>query len=140
MLLLLVSATLFGVGAWQLPAWMVGAGLAVLLLMASLMAFRRHRQLMVIGDAILALAAPASDLTALASVEALAARARGPVSRLASALLRWREAECRRRCAEREVHRLAYYDTLTGLPNWRLMSEHLANCRATSFRSPRRRG
>ncbi|SDK46566.1 putative bifunctional diguanylate cyclase/phosphodiesterase [Billgrantia gudaonensis] len=135
MLLLLASATLFGIGVWQLPAWMVGAGLAVLLLIASLMAFRLHRQLMVIGDAILALAAPASDLTALTPVEALAGRARGPTGRLASALLRWREAECRRRCAEREVHRLAYYDTLTDLPNWRLMSEHLAHSLELSRRN-----
>ncbi|RUA23177.1 hypothetical protein DSL92_01130 [Billgrantia gudaonensis] len=75
---------------------------------------------------------PGFHLTALAPVEALAGRG-SKAGWLRHC--RWREAECRRRCAEREVHRLVYYDTLTDLPNWRLMSEHLANSLKLSHRN-----
>ncbi|ABI56186.1 EAL domain-containing protein [Alkalilimnicola ehrlichii MLHE-1] len=42
-----------------------------------------------------------------------------------------------RKEAERQVHRLAFYDTLTGLPNRRLLLERLAHCLRGNHRSRR---
>ncbi|EWH01903.1 hypothetical protein Q427_11630 [Halomonas sp. BC04] len=42
-------------------------------------------------------------------------------------MLRLRESEARRLVAERKAHQLTHFDGLTELPNWHMMSEHLAH-------------
>ena len=54
------------------------------------------------------------------AVEHLSQQHSGPLQRIALSLLSFRDTEQQRRDAEQQVHQLAYYDTLTDLPNWRL--------------------
>lgn len=104
----------------------LGAGLLTLMISAAMFAaWRINRRLITVGDAILALSNRGQALPDLATIQKLSQHHSGPLKRIASALLTVRETERQRREAECQVHRLAHYDTLTGLPNWRLMKEHL---------------
>ena len=108
-----------------LLAWL-GAGVLGLLISAGVFAaWRINRRLITVGDAILALSSRGQALPDFTAVQRLSQHHSGPLKRIASALLTVRETERQRREAECQVHRLAHYDTLTGLPNWRLMKEHL---------------
>ncbi|MEC4768469.1 EAL domain-containing protein [Halomonas sp. CUBES01] len=104
----------------------LGAGLLALLIGAAVLAaWRINRRLLTIGDAILAISNRDQALPDFATIQQLSQHHSGPLKRIASALLNVREIEQQRREAECQVHRLAHYDTLTGLANWRLMKEHL---------------
>ncbi|MFN2410266.1 MAG: putative bifunctional diguanylate cyclase/phosphodiesterase [Halomonas sp.] len=105
--------------------WLGLALASVLVIAAVFAAWRINRQLVIVGDAILALSNTRQALPGFADMQRLSQRRSGPLRRVALALLSFRETEQRRREAERKVHRLAYYDSLTQLPNWRLMKEHL---------------
>lgn len=103
-----------------------GIGFLGLLISAAFFAaWRINKRLVTLGDAILALSNSHQHLPGFQAVEKLSLQHSGPLKRIASALLTFREAEQQRRAAERKIHQLAYYDTLTALPNWRLMKEHL---------------
>ncbi|MGM0823694.1 MAG: putative bifunctional diguanylate cyclase/phosphodiesterase [Pseudomonadota bacterium] len=105
---------------------LLGVGLlSALAITAVFAAWRINRRLVTVGDAILALSNTRQALPDFADMQRLSQRHSGPLKRIASALLSFRKTEQQRREAEFKVHRLAYYDTLTQLPNWRLMKEHL---------------
>ncbi|MDP3533824.1 MAG: EAL domain-containing protein [Halomonas sp.] len=111
----------------------IGLGLFALLISAALFAaWRINRRLVTVGDAILALSDNRQPLPDLQRVERLSRKHTGPLQRIAVALLSLRDTEQKRRHAERQVHQLAYYDSLTGLPNWRLMKEHLQHSLETN--------
>lgn len=108
-----------------LLGWL-GAGLLALMISAMVFAaWRINRRLTTVGDALLALSNRHQALPDFAAIQQLSQRQSGPLRRIATALLTVRETERQRREAECQVHRLAHYDTLTGLPNWRLMKERL---------------
>ncbi|MCP1317320.1 bifunctional diguanylate cyclase/phosphodiesterase [Halomonas sp. 707B3] len=112
--------------------WM-GVGLFVLLISAAfLAAWRINQRLVTVGDAILALSDSRQELPDMQAIERLSQKHSGPLKRIALALLSFRVTEQQRRAAERQVHQLAYYDTLTDLPNWRLMKEHLQHSLETN--------
>jgi len=105
---------------------LLGVGLLSILAIAAVFAsWRINRRLVTVGDAILALSNTRQELPEFADIQRLSQRRDGQLKRIASALLSFRKTEQQRREAEFKVHRLAYYDTLTQLPNWRLMKEHL---------------
>ncbi|QNI04115.1 EAL domain-containing protein [Halomonas sp. SH5A2] len=105
--------------------WLGLGLLSVLVIAAVFAAWRINRRLVMVGDAILALSDTRQALPDFAAIQRLSQRRSGPLTRIASALLSFRKTEQQRREAERKVHRLAYYDSLTQLPNWQLMKEHL---------------
>ncbi|MCO7247843.1 GGDEF domain-containing phosphodiesterase [Halomonas sp. Mc5H-6] len=114
----------------------VGLGLLGILVVAAVFAaWRINRRLVMVGDAILALSNTRQALPDFADIQRLSQRHRGPLKRIASALLSFRKTEQQRREAERKVHRLAYYDSLTQLPNWQLMKEHLHHSLDTNQRT-----
>ena len=105
---------------------LLGVGLLSILAIAAVFAsWRINQRLVTVGDAILALSNTRQELPEFADIQRLSQRRDGQLKRIASALLSFRKTEQQRREAEFKVHRLAYYDTLTQLPNWRLMKEHL---------------
>jgi len=111
----------------------LGLGLFALLISAAfLAAWRINQRLVTVGDAILALSDNHQALPDMQAVERLSKQHSGPLQRIALSLLSFRDTEQQRREAERQVHQLAYYDTLTDLPNWRLMKEHLQHSLETN--------
>ncbi|KPQ21932.1 putative bifunctional diguanylate cyclase/phosphodiesterase [Halomonas sp. HL-93] len=103
-----------------------GLGLVCVLIGgAAFASWRINRRLMIIGDAILDLSTSHQTIPDFDDIQRISQRHSGPLKHIATALLSFRKTEQKRREAERKVHRLAYYDTLTQLPNWRLMKEHL---------------
>ncbi|MFI2818393.1 putative bifunctional diguanylate cyclase/phosphodiesterase [Vreelandella piezotolerans] len=111
----------------------LGLGLFALLISAAfLAAWRINHRLVTVGDAILALSDNRRALPDLQAIERLSQQHSGPLKRIALSLLSFRDTEQQRREAERQVHQLAYYDTLTDLPNWRLMKEHLQHSLETN--------
>ncbi|HAA45223.1 MAG: diguanylate cyclase/phosphodiesterase with PAS/PAC sensor(s) [Halomonas sp. 54_146] len=111
-------------------------GILFLLLIAAVFAaWRINKRLLVVGDAILELSNPHQTLPALSAVERMSHQQSGPFKRLAKALLSFRDNERQRRNAEKKVHQLAYYDTLTSLPNWRLLREHLQHSIETNHQT-----
>ncbi|BBI53332.1 hypothetical protein HORIV_57530 [Vreelandella olivaria] len=87
---------------------------------------------MIIGDAILSLSKSQQKLPDFQAIEQMSRQRSGSLTRIAIALMTFRDAEKQRREAECKVHRLAYFDTLTQLPNWQLMREHLQHSLDTS--------
>ena len=111
----------------DIALWLGLAMMAVLIGAAIFAAWRINKRLMVVGDAILSLSS-ANDHQYLPDFKAIAqlsSQHSGSMKHIASALMTFRQSEQQRREAEQKIHRLAYYDTLTDLPNWRLMKEHL---------------
>jgi len=94
--------------------------------------WRSNKRLMIIGDAILSLANSQQQLSNFQAIEQLSRQRRGSLKRIAIALMTFQDAEKQRKEAECKIHRLAYYDTLTQLPNWQLMKEHLQHSLDTS--------
>ncbi|NYS60457.1 putative bifunctional diguanylate cyclase/phosphodiesterase [Vreelandella salicampi] len=109
--------------------------LSLLIIAAVFAAWRMNKRLMLVGDAILELSNPRQTLPALSAIERISHRQSGPLKRLADALLTFRDNERQRRDAEKKVHQLAYYDTLTDLPNWRLLREHLQHSIETNHKT-----
>ncbi|CEP34636.1 MULTISPECIES: putative bifunctional diguanylate cyclase/phosphodiesterase [unclassified Halomonas] len=105
--------------------WLGIAMMGVLISAAFFASWRINKRLMVVGDAILSLSKRRQPLPDFHAIEKLRQKHSGPLKRITSALITLRDAEQQRREAEQKIHRLAYYDTLTELPNWRLMKEHL---------------
>lgn len=117
----------------QTAALWVGIGILAALIGAALFfVWRTNQRLMVVGDAILSLASSHKNLPDLQAIEKLSQQKSGSLKRIAAALIAFREAEQQRSDAEHRVHQLAYYDSLTELPNWRLMKEHLQRSLETS--------
>ncbi|MGS2742374.1 putative bifunctional diguanylate cyclase/phosphodiesterase [Halomonas sp. LS-001] len=113
----------------------LGLGIGALLLLAlaaMLVAWRMNRHLITLGNALLSLSTPHQEAPALLDVQALNLTHSGPLKHLADALLTFRDTECQRSRAEKQLHQLAYYDELTDLPNWRLMREHLQHSLETN--------
>ncbi|MFQ3789628.1 putative bifunctional diguanylate cyclase/phosphodiesterase [Halomonas sp. A29] len=104
-----------------------GAILALMLVAAFYSARILNRHLLIIAEGLLALSHPHREVPELPRVQRLAELGRGQLQQLALAVLRLRESEARRLVAERKAHQLAHFDGLTELPNWRMMSEHLAH-------------
>lgn len=94
--------------------------------------WRSNKRLMIIGDAILSLSKSQQKLPDFQAIEQMSRQRSGSLTRIAIALMTFRDAEKQRREAECKVHRLAYFDTLTQLPNWQLMREHLQHSLDTS--------
>ncbi|MGP9767968.1 putative bifunctional diguanylate cyclase/phosphodiesterase [Halomonas sp. AOP13-D3-9] len=115
--------------------WLGIAMMGVLISAAFFASWRINKRLMVVGDAILALSKRQEPLPNFHAIEQLRQKHSGPLKRIATALVTLREAEQQRREAEQKIHRLAYYDTLTKLPNWRLMKEHLQHSLEISHQS-----
>lgn len=110
-----------------------GIGLFSLLLGAAMIAaWRINQRLVIVGDAILALSKRSDQLPDMQAVERLSQQHSGTLQRIAVSLLSLRDSEHQRRHAEQQVHQLAYYDSLTELPNWRLMREHLQHSLETN--------
>ncbi|CAD5256638.1 MULTISPECIES: putative bifunctional diguanylate cyclase/phosphodiesterase [Halomonadaceae] len=105
--------------------WLGIAMMGVLISAAFFASWRINKRLMVVGDAILSLSKRRQPLPDFHAIEQMRQQHSGPLKRIASALIALKDAEQQRREAEQKIHRLAYYDTLTKLPNWRLMKEHL---------------
>lgn len=104
----------------------VGVGiLALMISIAILVAWRINRRLMTVGDAILALSNSHKKLPDFKAIKKMSQRRSGSLKRVAKALMTFRDAELQRRKAEHKIHRLAYYDSLTELPNWQLMKQYL---------------
>lgn len=106
--------------------------MGVLIGTALFAAWRTNRRLMTVGDAIMALSKSRQALPPFDDIQRLSQRHRGAWGRIASALLSFKQSEQQRREAECKVHRLAYYDSLTQLPNSRLIREHLQHSLDTS--------
>ncbi|MCL5426741.1 MAG: EAL domain-containing protein [Gammaproteobacteria bacterium] len=115
--------------------WMGISLLGLLISAAFFAAWRINKRLMTVGDAILSLSNSHQHLPDFQAVEKLSLQHSGSLKRIASALMTFREAEQQRRAAEHKIHQLAYYDTLTALPNWRLMKEHLQHSLELSHRT-----
>lgn len=94
--------------------------------------WRSNKRLMIIGDAILSLSNGQQKLSDFQAIEQMSRQRSGSLTRIALALMTFRDAEKQRREAECKVHRLAYFDTLTQLPNWQFMREHLQHSLDTS--------
>jgi diguanylate cyclase (GGDEF)-like protein len=104
----------------------IGIGLLALLISgAFIAAWRINKRLMVVGDAILSLSKRQEPLPDFQAIEQLRQQHSGSFERITTALIALRNAEQQRREAEQKIHQLAYYDTLTELPNWRMLKEHL---------------
>ncbi|SFC00706.1 diguanylate cyclase (GGDEF) domain-containing protein [Marinospirillum celere] len=103
-------------------------GLMLLLVTLVLMLFMVRfvtSKLMVVTRALSRLAHKRDSIPRLRSVEKLEQTTTGEFNSLAKALLAFRDSERLRQKTEEENYRLAYYDNLTGLPNRRLIAEHL---------------
>ncbi|MBT2785942.1 MULTISPECIES: bifunctional diguanylate cyclase/phosphodiesterase [unclassified Halomonas] len=117
----------------QLAALLLGIGMMGGLIGAAFFfVWRSNKRLMIIGDAILSLAERQQTLSDFQAIEQMSRQRSGSLARIAIALMTFRDAEKQRQEAECKVHRLAYFDTLTQLPNWQLMREHLQHSLDTS--------
>lgn len=106
--------------------WMALLSFVVMMGLALVLALRMTRRLRSITEALLSLAqSQQQDLPPLQEMQSLQQEARNEFGDMAQALLRLRDAERERRLAQEQIHHLAYYDSLTQLPNRRLMAEHL---------------
>ncbi len=112
-----------------------GAALLLLLGVATLSARRLNRDLLTLANAIVGLAKKRDNMPELASLQALANDTRGELHPIATALLELRESEKQRQEAEESLHRLTYFDSLTTLPNWRMMDEQLGHALQLSNRT-----
>ncbi|MDQ7735372.1 bifunctional diguanylate cyclase/phosphodiesterase [Halomonas sp. SpR1] len=117
----------------QIATLLVGIGMmGGLIGVALFFVWRSNKRLMIIGDAILSLTNSQQALSDFQAIEQMSRQRSGSLARIANALMTFRDAEKQRREAEYKVHRLAYFDTLTQLPNWQLMREHLQHSLDTS--------
>ncbi|MBZ0331287.1 EAL domain-containing protein [Halomonas sp. ANAO-440] len=104
-----------------------GVTLLLMLLAAFYSARALNRHLLAIGEALLSLSRLRREVPELPRIQRLAERGRGQLRKIAQTVLRLRDSEARRLAAERKAHQLTHFDGLTELPNWHMMSEHLAH-------------
>jgi diguanylate cyclase (GGDEF)-like protein len=104
-----------------------GITLMLMLLVASYSARVLNRHLLAIGEALITLSRLRREVPELPRIQRLADQGRGQLQQIARSVMRLRESEARRLVAERKAHQLSHFDGLTELPNWRMMSEHLAH-------------
>lgn len=109
-------------------------GVVLVLLVVFAIAFRISGHVRDIADALSNLSYNTQDELRLPAIERLKNTSRGEFGRIASVLLRFRDDMERRIQAEKENHRLIFYDALTGLPNRRLLQEQLQYAAGASSR------
>ncbi|WP_417581113.1 putative bifunctional diguanylate cyclase/phosphodiesterase [Nitrincola sp.] len=109
-------------------------GTLLVLLMVFAIAYRVSGHVRDIADALSKLSYNTEDELRLPAIERLKNTSRGEFGRIASALLGFRDDMERRIQAEKENHRLIFYDALTGLPNRRLLEEQLRYAAGASSR------
>ena len=115
----------------------IGLGVLVLLCVGGLVLSRRtSRHLGELASALSKLAEHQDDTPALPRIEALQRSSRGMLQRLANAVLAFRDALQRQQAAEKEAFNLAFYDTLTRLPNRRLLCERMVQAVGECRRHP----
>lgn len=101
------------------------AALLMLLGIAYWLARRASQSMQDLADALHTLAGNQNTEIPLPRVEALHKQGQGELGRLAGAVLAFRNAIERQRQAEATAHQLAFYDTLSQLPNRRMLMERL---------------
>ncbi|MFK7161656.1 EAL domain-containing protein [Marinospirillum sp. MEB164] len=107
-------------------AWLALLSFVVMMGLALLLALRMTRRLRAITEALLSLAhSQQQGVPSLEAMQQIEQQCQNEFGAMAQALLRLRDAEREKRLAQEQVHHLAYYDSLTQLPNRRLMAEHL---------------
>ena len=110
----------------------LGTGLASLLLLfvvAFVVARRSSRQIIQIADALTTLSRSEQQEIPLPQIEVMQ-HGQGELAGIAGTLLKFRNAIERQRAAEQKAFELAFYDPVTGLPNRRLLAEHLEHALA----------
>ncbi|WP_151704314.1 putative bifunctional diguanylate cyclase/phosphodiesterase [Nitrincola alkalilacustris] len=90
------------------------------------------RRMRVIADALKSLAHEQVERVTLPEIEQMRTQGTGELRDIAGALLLFREAIAKRKLAEEQAHQLAYYDSLTSLPNRRLLGDRLEHACAVS--------
>ena len=115
----------------------IGLGVLVLVCAGGLLLSRRtSRHLGDLASALSKLAEHQDDAPALPRIEALQRSSRGMLQRLANAVLAFRDALQRQQAAEKEAFNLAFYDSLTRLPNRRLLCERMVQAVGECRRHP----
>ncbi len=105
-------------------AFLGACGLVFMMVLAWVSSLLVSRRLRIITEALVAISDKRNPAT-LPEIEKMAQRSAGEFGRVALGLLAFRETEAHRRKAENEAHYLSCYDSLTQLPNRRLIREHL---------------
>lgn len=104
----------------QTAAWLA---LGVLLFLSALALWSArwlNRNLMVVTQALVDMASAhhQGDTNRIQQVQVISEDTRHAFQPIAGALMQLRQADAKRRVAEQNAYRLAYFDSLTGLPNW----------------------
>ncbi|WP_044409100.1 putative bifunctional diguanylate cyclase/phosphodiesterase [Thiomicrospira microaerophila] len=111
-------------------------GLIAVLLLVLLFSSWISRKMAYIADALSQMARSDNCQTILLpNIEQMHAKDSGEFGRMAGALLSFRDAVERRKQAEAEAFELAFYDSLTHLPNRRLLIERLTHALALNHRT-----
>ena len=111
-------------------------GLLLMVLLATFSAGLVSRKMLQIADALSLLArSDHQEKLALPQIEKMQLKSRGEFGRIAGALLSFRDAIERRKQAEDEAFQLAFYDSLTQLPNRNLLVERMQHVISLSERS-----
>ncbi|MBY0455391.1 MAG: EAL domain-containing protein [Burkholderiaceae bacterium] len=105
--------------------WMGLVGLLLLFALTLWVARRSSRRMMDIADALSALTHSESKTIDLPQIEAMQRDVGGELGRIAGTLLAFRSALERQHQAEEEAYQLAFYDSLTQLPNRRMLVERI---------------
>ncbi|QQD20290.1 EAL domain-containing protein [Oceanospirillaceae bacterium ASx5O] len=103
--------------------------LLLLFTVAFLVARRASTQILQIADALTTLSRSEQQEIPLPQIEAMQ-HGQGELAGIAGTLLKFRNAIERQRAAEQKAFELAFYDPVTGLPNRRLLAEHLEHALA----------
>ena len=98
--------------------------LLLLFTVAFVVARRASTQILQIADALTTLSHSEQQEIPLPQIEAMQ-HGNGEMAGIAGTLLKFRNAIERQRAAEQKAFELAFYDPVTGLPNRRLLAEHL---------------
>src|SRR5690606_21260130 len=96
---------------------------------AFLVARRASTQILQIADALTTLSRSEQQEIPLPQIEVMQ-HGNGEMAGIAGTLLKFRNAIERQRAAEQKAFELAFYDPVTGLPNRRLLAEHLEHALA----------
>lgn len=111
------------------------AGLGLMLLVALFSAGLVSRKMLHIADALSLLANNNQADMPMPHIENMQQSTNGEFSRIAGALLNFRDAVVKRKQAEAQAFQLAFYDPLTHLPNRRLLLERLSHSQSVSERT-----
>jgi len=103
--------------------------LLLLFTVAFLVARQASTQILHIADALTTLSRSEQQEIPLPQIEAMQ-HGQGELAGIAGTLLKFRNAIERQRAAEQKAFELAFYDPVTGLPNRRLLAEHLEHALA----------